>query len=265
MGWLPGDLDTWVEVEIPNPKFQTPRRIYVGRYPVTNHQFARFIAADGYKERGRRWWSDEGWAWRIEKHDSYRGEDPVTQPEYWDHPRFGKNRRGYPVVGVSWYEANAYCAWLTEELEVSGFKFRVWHGGKPETLNLGSETLTVRLPTEAEWVAAAGGEEGDRYPWGTKWHESCANTREGGIDGTTPVAMYPSGQSLPGVWDMGGNVWEWMRSWYDEEHRRRALRGGSWYGDREFARVRARVRLGPDRSYFNGGFRVVVSPAGAGS
>jgi formylglycine-generating enzyme required for sulfatase activity len=185
----------------------------------------------------------------------------VTQPEYWDNPRFGKSRRGYPVVGVSWYEANAYCAWLTEQLQVPGFTFQVWRDGKLETLNLEPETLTARLPTDEEWTAAADGEQGGRYPWGPEWHESHANTSEGGIDGTTPVAMYPSGQSPHRVWDMGGNVWEWLAF----EKGEYPLRGGSWLSSREYARVRARDGYGPVGSYDGGGFRVVVSPAGSGS
>jgi len=254
--WLPSDLDAFVQV--PSPKSRPP--IYVARYPVTNVQFERFIAADGYKERGMRWWSDQGWAWRVEKPGSYRGEDPVSQPEYWDHPRFGRNRRGYPVVGVSWYEVQAYCAWLTEEFQVSGFKFQVWRDGKLETLNLEPQTITVRLPTEQEWVTAAGGEEGGRRPWGQDWDEGRANTWEGGIDGTTPVAMYPSGQSTHGVWDMGGNVWEWMAS--PEEVK--PLRGGSWNGYQEDARARARDWSNPGNSGNLRGFRVVASPAGSG-
>jgi formylglycine-generating enzyme required for sulfatase activity len=262
--WLPDDLDAWVEVEIPSAKSQTPKRIYVGRYPVTNHQFARFIAVGGY-ENPEYWGGEESaaWRWRIgEPRYDWRRTDA---PDRWDSPRFGKSRRGYPVVGVCWYEAVAYCAWLTEQLQVPGFTFRVWRDGKLEALNLQPGTLAVRLPTEEEWVAAAGGEKGGRYPWGPKWHESHANTGGGGVRGTTPVAMYPSGQSPHGVWDMGGNVWEWMGSWYDEEHRRRALRGGSWSGNRELARVRVRGRNLPGSSNVNLGFRVVASPAGAGS
>jgi formylglycine-generating enzyme required for sulfatase activity/DNA polymerase III delta prime subunit len=265
MGWLPDDLDTWVEIQIPNPKSQTPKRIYVARYPVTNVQFERFIAAGGYEERERRWWSDEGWEWRTRKHPDYRGEGPVTQPEYWDNPRFGKSRRGYPVVGVSWYEANAYCAWLGEELQVPDFTFQVWREGKLETLNLEPGTLTVRLPTDEEWIAAAGGEEGDRYPWGPEWHESRANTSEGGIGGTSLVAMYPAGRSERyEVWDMGGNVWEWTASRVEGVEREAyTLRGGSWHYNQEHARVRGRLRNNPDNSYPDRGFRVVVSPAGS--
>jgi len=265
MGWLPGDLDTWVEVQIPSAKSQTPRRIYVGRYPVTNHQFARFIAAGGY-ENPDYWGGEESaaWRWRIgePRYDWQR----TDAPDRWDDSRFGKSRRGYPVVGVSWYEANAYCAWLTEEFQVPGFTFQAWRDGKLESLNLEPETLTARLPTDEEWIAAADGEEGGRYPWGPEWHESRANTGEGGIGGTAPVAMYPAGRSERyEVWDLGGNVWEWTGSWYDEEYQYRALRGGSWHDYRGSARVRARDRHYPDLSLDGGGFRVVVSPAGSDS
>ena len=233
---------------------------------MTNAQFARFIAAGGY-ENPKCWGSkrSDAWRWRTTKHPSYRGEDPVTQPEYWDHPRFGKNRRGYPVVGVSWYETMAYCAWLSELLE----RLRAGEELKPAQRSLiaglPEDAAVVRLPTEEEWIAAAGGEEEERFPWSPEWHKSRANTDEGGIGGTSPVGMYLSGQSPSGVWDMGGNVWEWMASWYDEEHQYRALRGGSWHYDQWYARVRVRLRGVPGYSHFPVGFRVVASPAGSGS
>ena len=109
----------------------------------------------------------------------------------------------------------------------------------------GSSTR-VRLPTDAEWLRLAGGErEGkkERYPWdvpgsgrvtderrGRDAILARANTAESGIGGTSPVAMYPLGESKPhGLWDVAGNVWEWIDSWYDKEQRGRVLRGGSWY------------------------------------
>jgi formylglycine-generating enzyme required for sulfatase activity/energy-coupling factor transporter ATP-binding protein EcfA2 len=252
LGWLPEDLNAFVE--IPTPKSHPP--IYMGRYPVTTAQFALFIAAGGYEERGKHWWSDEGWEWR-KKGKRLWSERGTDQPEYWDDPRFGRSRCGYPVVGVSWYEANAYCAWLRELLQ------RRRAGEELEPVHLAlitalpDDAIVVRLPTEKEWVAAAGGEEGGRYPWGPGWHESHANTYEGGIRGTTPVAMYPSGQSPYKVWDMGGNVWEWMAS----EERRKPLCGGSWAYDQRHTRVSERSRYYPDYSYYLIGFRVVASPA----
>jgi len=278
LGWLPEDLNGFVE--IPIPKSQIP--IYIAQYPVTNAQFARFIAADGYGNAD--YWDGEksdAWRWRMIEHNvDWRGEGPVTQPEYWDHSRFGKNRRGYPVVGVSWYEAMAYCAWLSELLE----RLRAGEELKPAQRDLiaglPEDAAVVRLPTEGEWTAAAGGEEEEeeeeeeeRFPWGPQWHESRANTHEGGIGGTSPVGMYPSGRSPTGVWDMGGNVWEWCSSLYKpypydpsdgrenlEAGALRVVRGGSFDGNRYFARCAYRDWYSPLSDWDHGGFRVVVSP-----
>jgi formylglycine-generating enzyme required for sulfatase activity len=262
LGWLPDDLDDWVEVGVADTESQAPGPVYVARYPVTNAQFARFIDAGGYEDE--RWWieaiGDGRWA-RGQIRD-WRGQR--SRPRFWDDSRFGRSRRGYPVVGVCWYEAVAYCRWLAEEFRTPSREMRVWRGGKPETCNLKTGTLTVRLPTEEEWVAAAGGDAGQRYPWEGDWGESRANTREGGIGGTTPVGMYPSGQSPAGVWDMGGNVWEWTASWI-ESAGPYALRGGSWDGDLVDARVSGRSGSDPDDSDDYVGFRVVGSPASSGS
>ena len=96
------------------------------------------------------------------------------------------------MVGVSWYEAVAYCAWLTEKLQATG------------------EKVEVRLPTVEEWRQAAGPET---YPWGKNFDPANANTKESGLDQTTPVHMYPDGvrRFAPAVeiWDLAGNVWEW--------------------------------------------------------
>ena len=87
--------------------------LLAAKYPVTNAQFEYFVNDDGYINS--RWWGGEdgpGWRWRMKPPD-YRGEGPVSRPRYWQHPRFGKDRHGYPVVGVSWYEAAAHAVWLT--------------------------------------------------------------------------------------------------------------------------------------------------------
>ena len=264
LGWLPDAVNAWVAVEISGAKPRPPDRIYVGQYPVTNAQFALFVAAGGYEAQGSRWWSEEGWKWREggERRWSDKG---IDQPEYWDHPRLGKRRPGYPVVGVSWYEATAYCAWLAELLgrlrdgEALKRDQRALVEGLVETA-----ASDVRLPTEQEWVAAADGEEANRYPWGTEWHESHANTAEGGVSGTTPVGMYPSGRSPCGGWDMAGNVWEWMASWHGDRDGYCFLRGGSWSGHRDVARVAVRLRRSPDFSDDYLGFRAVASLARSG-
>ena len=200
----------------------------------------------------------------------------MTQPSYWQDPRFGKDRHGYPVVGVSWYEAAAYAAWLTERLKGEGSKLQVWRNGQLSTLNLQPGAFIPRLPTDAEWLRLAGGEkEGkrERYPWdvpgsgrvtdyekdeGRNAILARANTYEAGIGGTSPVAMYPLGESKPhGLWDVSGNVWQWIGSWYDYEQTVRVLRGGAWDHSLDFARTGFRYGDNPDYSDLDIGFRLV--------
>lgn len=104
-------------------------------------------------------------------------------PAYWDDPRL--NRPGQPVVGVSWQDAQAYCAYR----------------GK-------------RLPTEAEWEKAARGPQGNLYPWGNDFDPARANFGKN-QEGTLPVDSYPDGVSYYGVYNMAGNVFEWVSDWYD--------------------------------------------------
>jgi len=226
----------------------------IGKYPVTNAQFACFIEAGGYGER--RYWTEAGWAWKEE--------NEVTRPRFWDDVRFnGPNR---PVVGVSWYEAVAYCNWLTERWREEGV--------------IGPDEV-VRLPTEAEWEKAARGTDGRIWPWGNEWDTGKCNSGENEIDTTTPVGVYPAGASPYGVLDMVGNVWEWCSTLWGEDWRKpdygypyrpddgredleaegaRILRGGSWLDFRELARCASRLRDLPDLRLDVVGFRVVVSP-----
>jgi formylglycine-generating enzyme required for sulfatase activity len=104
----------------------------------------------------------------MTEHPESRGKEPVIQPRFWQDPRFGRDRHGYPAVGVSWYEAAAYAAWLAERLKVEGYRLQVLRNGQILTLNLEPGTFIPRLPTDAERLRLAGGEkEGkqDRYPW----------------------------------------------------------------------------------------------------
>jgi len=208
----------------------------IGRYPVTNAQYTRFLEEKGYENQA--YWTEAGWAWR-------EGEGS-TQPRFWENSQW--NQPNSPVVGVSWYEAVAYCRWLSE---VVGRKFR--------------------LPTEAEWEKAARGEHGREWPWGNEFDSQKANTRESGPGRTTPVGQYsPDGDSPYGAADMAGNVWEWCQDWFAEDNYQRSpsenppgpetgnfrvLRGGSWYDDQDGARCAFRLR-------YNGiGFRVAASPS----
>jgi energy-coupling factor transporter ATP-binding protein EcfA2 len=229
----PPGLDDWVTI---NAARSLGDEFRMGRYPVTNAQFRRFVDDGGYAPANEtRWWSTEGRKWK----EQYNW----TQPRYWNDPHC--NRRTQPVVGVSWYEAEAYCVWLTAQLREQGEI---------------KETEEIRLPTRQEWEAAARGSHGRKYPWGSDdFDPRRANTKESELSQTTPVHMYPTGSTPTGVWDMAGNVWEWtneidVEGWV-------YLKGGSCYNDAEGAKVSAAgggyARYGWQVDY---GFRVVVVP-----
>ncbi len=122
----------------PLQQVELPHSYKIGRYPVTNADFARFVAAGGYAER--RWWTAEGWKDNQELNE-------MSRP-YWGNS--GYNQPTQPVVGVTWYEAAAYCIWLTELGHTQG-----WLPATDE----------IRLPTWLEWERAARHTDQRRYPW----------------------------------------------------------------------------------------------------
>jgi formylglycine-generating enzyme required for sulfatase activity len=218
--------DSGVTLTIPTERY------WIGRYPVTNAQFARFIDAGGYKEL--RWWTTAGWA--------ARQRNGWTQPRYWTDRRF--NGPEQPVVGVSWYEVVAFCLWLSEVT------------GEP-----------IHLPTEAQWQYAAQGGDGRAYPWGNDWDCKRCNNSVGACssDRTTPVRAYEGkGDSPFGVVDMAGNVWEWCLTGDPDrsedihsDSANRVLRGGSWLSeDADRFRCDFRYWFNPGNWHFVGGFRV---------
>lgn len=173
----------------------------ISRYLVTNEQFQAFVDADdGY--RLKRWW--------VHMVRSIVPQVPRWTPA--NHPR----------ESVSWYEAVAYCRWLTHKKCVNGV--------------LGSN-YEIRLPTEWEWQqAATNGNPANVYPWGSRWDD----TRGYHFIGyTTAVGIFPHDTWINGPLDMVGNIWEWCLNTYANPHSgasvkinksiRRAIRGGSWF------------------------------------
>ncbi|MBI5116992.1 SUMF1/EgtB/PvdO family nonheme iron enzyme [Candidatus Poribacteria bacterium] len=209
LGWL-GDTRNLKEfVEIQGGQYEleglgktTIKPFEMAKYPVTNQWYEEFIKANGYKEK--EFWTPKGWEWLNE------GE--CQEPFYW-HDRAWKCPNS-PVVGVSWYEAEAFCRWLTAR----------------------KDGCSYRLPTEQEWQAAAAGKEGREYPWKGRWRKNCCNTDESGIGKTSAVGIFAKGTTPEGVADLAGNVWEWTDSWYDKDKDAKVLRGGSWGDGRIFAR-----------------------------
>jgi hypothetical protein len=205
----------------------------IGRYPVTNREFQRFMDDGGYQQ-DKPWWSEAA----LKELPRYWGGEWPTAPRFKDDSRF--NRATQPVVGVSWYEAVAYCAWLTGKLQAQG------------------KDLEVRIPNEVEWQLVAGPKS---YPWGEIFYASRANTAESELDRTTPVDMYPDGSTDDGVLDMAGNVWEWTNTRYRSASTvGYVLMGGCWMDLSNRVGSAARDWDHPGDWGDLSGFRVLVVP-----
>ncbi len=193
---------------------------HIGAHPVTNGEYRAFVDAGGYDERDC--WSGAGWAWRRD--------EGLEAPRYWAREEDGWVERFMdrtvsldphrPVGHVCYWEADAYARWAG-----------------------------MRLPTEAEWEAAAAWDpEEERarlYPWGEDAPTPLHANLDAQLFETTPVGAYPQGRSPVGCWDMLGNVWEWTstdfhgypgyrtfpypeysEAFFGSEYK--VLRGGSW-------------------------------------
>lgn len=231
----------WMARETPAHSLHLPAYA-VGRWPVTHAEFIRFAADDGY--HWPEFWTKAGWL--IKNQQVWAG------PRYQINPRW--NGDDNPVVGVSWFEAVAYCRWLSR---VTGRPFR--------------------LLTEAEWEKAARGPDAQTWPWGNQWKPAYCNNWEIRRRQTTPVTYFsPRGDSPFGVADMVGNVWEWCATqilhpypldaprneWCPEYLagiEARALRGGSWGCIRNLARCTYRGLREPALRVNDCGFRLAFS------
>jgi formylglycine-generating enzyme required for sulfatase activity len=272
------DLEAWVPIAAgeflygdEKEKAIIKEPFSIAKYPVTNLQFRQFIEAGGYDKKG--YWSVEGWLWRTGEYDtkatdeiykSWLANRPAEkrgEPFYWHDQKW--NDPLAPVVGVSWFEAEAYANWLSKQK------------GHP-----------VRLPTEQEWERAARGVKGREYAWEGEFDSNQVNCAEfwAGLDdlrdngkwdewrasglyqvaSTTMVGQFSAGATPEGVYDLSGNVWEWADSWYEEAQVYRTLRGGSWSFDRRICRCTSRLGSMPDTFLYSCGFRL-LSPSSVAS
>ena len=225
---------------------------YIGKFKITNGEYQKFIEDGGYT-RSEYWlhggfgeYGSEPTFWREEMHRG--GGIPGNQD--------------YPVVGVSWFEAMAYCQWLS------------------------NKTVQVyRLPTEAEWEKAARGTGKLRYGWGSELDKHSANydygqprgemslTLVGYYDGTELDGTRTLNRASPyGAYDMIGNVTEWCADWYDANYYRnspkgnprgpetgvsRVLRSGGYVDSAYYQRASSRHKRGAHMKNYKTGFRCV--------
>lgn len=218
---------------------------YIDKYEVTNEDYARFLNEKGnQEEEGALWLDIDSWACSIEKREGrYQSKSGYER---------------YPVVRVTWYGARAYAKWRG-----------------------------CRLPTEAEWEKAArGGLVGKKYPWGNKGPDGsqcnfadknlnsswCDKVADDGYGSTAPVGSYPPNGY--GLYDMVGNVYEWVNDWYDENYYQKGrlynpqgpdtgsfpvIRGGSWFNTAWNLRCASRYYCAPDFAMNIFGFRCAKS------
>jgi gamma-glutamyl hercynylcysteine S-oxide synthase len=218
------------------PRFLQIQEFEIAHIPVTVNQYAVFLDSAAVSEP--RWWSAAGWDWLQGKSDGWGREDR-RKPDRWQIQR---RRQHHPVVGITWFEAEAYCNWVGHQ-----------------------KKLVVRLPGEEEWERAARGDDPRPFPWGEEFDAALANTLESDHRDTVEVASIPGDSSPFGVLGMCGNIQEWTASKYEPAPDEifpssdlRVVRGGS-YDDTAFgARTSYRRAYPPGYFYPFLGFRVVV-------
>lgn len=232
-------------------------RVYVDDFllaaqPVTNGDYAKFVRATGHRAPAIYELPVVVQAGGDDRERAFR---QSGAPYVWRDGEPPAGRADHPVALVRYEDAIAYCAWLSSET-----------------------SRPFRLPSEAEWEKAArGGVESKRYPWGDRLDRNMANFLvDPGLksaQGTTPCRMYPP--NAFGVFDMAGNVWEWVHDWYDPGYyasaetrnpqgppagRMRVLRGGSWLvADVRMLSCSYRHKVPPDTYSYGIGFRVACS------
>ncbi|MDQ7781257.1 MAG: SUMF1/EgtB/PvdO family nonheme iron enzyme [Desulfomonilaceae bacterium] len=245
----------WFQDELPLHPVRITKPFYMGATEVTVGQFREFVRStnhktDAEKEDGGMIWSNKEYRWTPRKNMAWN-----SVP--W---RISDDQ---PVVFVSWNDAQAFCRWLSRK-----------------------EKRTYRLPTEAEWeMACRGGAAWVRFPWGNrlpgdrdtnfgdgypKLPESLTTVNDG-YEFVSPVGSYPP--NAYGLYDMGGNVMEWVQDFYGRNYYEgspledpmgpdigtsRVNKGGNWFASPADGRCAFRGFSGPEMSFWNLGFRVVM-------
>ena len=207
----------------------------MSRFVVTNRQYECFVLDGGYENA--EFWLDDSFS----NYAFTRSRSP--QPSR-------------PKTEVSWYEAKAFCVWLTkkyQELDES-------------LLKIGGESSVINLPSSDQWLRAAVENDlnADIFPWGEPTDQATITDQaniEGVVGQTSPINSFPKGNTSQGLSDLSGNVEEWCNDWYDDDQFVKVLHGGSWISVSRHARPRYRGSYRPGNQDFYVGFRVCLLPS----
>ena len=227
----------------PQAYAQPQRTVYLSAYQIsrneiTNAEYKVFIDSGGYNSSD--YWSAAGWSWRTA--------NSPGQPVWWASGNYkcGPAFPTHPVVGITWYEADAFARWAG-----------------------------VRLPTEAEWERAARGTDGRYWPWGDSWDSTrCNSSQNAALDTfacSCPAGSFSTGASPCGALEMAGNAAEFTSDWYDSTYYSaardtnpagpasgtvRVIRGGGWRGSKAAFQCFWRDAIAPNVIGPDLGFRV---------
>lgn len=294
--FLMGSLETDEQAlasEKEQHKLNLPYDYWISRFPVTNAQFNEFVTAEGYANGDYWQLAREAKFWKNGMFQGNWDEHPRSTPVDWGEPF---NLPNHPVIGITWYEAMAFIAWLNEN-----FQKKAWF----------LEESHFHLPSEAEWEKAARGGfqvpvsaicesvasmqkkkkyklvdnsiDSRIYPWGNELDQNRLNSADSHIEHTSAVGCFSLGASPYGCEDMSGNVWEWTRSLWGKAFESpdftypyrlhdgredvnadpssfRVLRGGSWYYNASNCRSAIRGSDRPGLRFGHYGFRLVFVP-----
>jgi formylglycine-generating enzyme required for sulfatase activity len=235
----------------------------IARYPLTNAQYKLFIDDSGY-DPDAPWWDQAGRMWLLRDDHAtnelrdWQKRKYKKHPEWWCIEPAGIARPNHPVVGISWYEAVAFCRWLTQ------------HAG------YNPEGYVYLLQSEAEWEYAARRATRRLYPWGNDE----PNTEQANFNdihkNTSAVGCFPAGMTPEdGIYDLAGNVLEWTRSKYqsypydlsdgreninESPGKEFVLRGGGWYIELYYLHSAFRHFVKPSSHLYYISFRLVRYP-----
>lgn len=211
--------------ELPQRTISIAQPYRMARFPITEVQFSAFAQSSDYADT--KWWRD-------------------VPAEYQAQPIFiieedSQPAPNDPATHISWYQATAFCNWLT---------------AKVQQANIITENQVIRLPTEYEWEKAARGTDGRVYPYGDDAEIDNANMSDANLGTVCAVGLFPDGISPYSIHDMSGNVFEWCAPSEDATY---SLRGGSFFMSQEWARCAYRYERTPSQQLKDFGFRIVLS------